>query len=651
MRRAARGSFKLAILFPLVAAAFLGGLVFWIQRHDMTPKVPADARATASLQAERGGALYAPGAQPGVPMWFELPDVQPTSQVGWFVKAGFRGLAGTPEPAIGKNFLAHYGFPVLHLAWPSHALPPSLPCDLGVPDPARACPVFSWRVLSHAHDREQLALLEGKGRLRDQQQTAFDDRVVSQWTAFITVKEKQELRPRWQGWLCDDARSTEMNTRIRAWGAERGLAAVAAETLQAQCAPPGARKRWWPWGAQVEEHAVLWTCASASCRAHLVHAGRIVEIELPGGVLKGTERTSAPQRLRAQVVQATWLALEEAAAAAQPGAALPDARARLKRELAWCEALDAHSQRALELTRDAEGLHKLWDQPDWRIATVHPRSPCARALHRILGLRATANDAAGQQALLAAAKRLAEIERARTGRLSEPLWTLVGEFIARQSGAPSVELLQWQAQDGFLHGRAEELLQAHDALGDAVGAMPPAARLKLRVMLAQAVESSGGRRSSDLYWLAAKDWAAAPETVEPERAASLLVWTALSARRLSQHERSNRLHALVPHLEDLARTLQKLPADDPRARAGQVATLALHAAWSANTLVKDGAPEAAQWRAWLTGWAAWTREALAATRPDVVQAVALHREAAAKSKALEPDCPGGPLLQCPIFVP
>jgi hypothetical protein len=249
--------------------------------------------------------------------------------------------------------------------------------------------------------------------------------------------------------------------------------------------------------------------------------------------------------------------------------------------------------------------------------------------------------------LVTTARRLAEIESENS--LSKPVWGLAKDLIARESGARSMALLQWRARQQHKRDEAEEVLAHYDALRDEIAKLPPKDRLALRLDLASVARDEGPQadQAQELKWEFARDWVQTPGVMElvPEQRLSTLVSTAQQSRRIPPGLPNPRLELLVPAMQAEARRFAEDKEMLAQHRLIYVATLSLHAAWHANRLAAH-TPEGVRWKEWLVQHAAWTETALPQAARDWVAGVAVHRDAALKGRATEPDCPGASLLNC-----
>lgn len=597
----------------------------------------------ATLVEEAFTVRFEPGKGAGVPMRLDWADTRPFAHTKYFERFGYRNQP--TESQLTKTALERMGFPYLTLVWPSLHMPDAPLCLSAAGLPQDSCPAFDIAL-------ESVPARSGTERLIPGE--------VWQWTAFHT--RRAGGRAEWAGWQCDAVRQQQMNREIGAPDAARRQWALHPLLLQARCSSPaGFLERRLPALAGFEEHAVVWTCGAAAddnarfgsgeCLASFTHAGRRVTLRLPGAAWTGDAEHRMPPllQLRPQLVEAAWRTLEDAAAAARKDAPAPEWQAPLAREMAWC---NQYAARTAELRRAgrATEAREAWSRGAWRLGTSDNRGPCARAFHRVLRvLENLPEDGKPPAPLVAAARGLAEIETSEVGYASRPVWALAKDLIARDAGARSMVLLQWRLQQQWQRDDADEALAHYDALREQVAQLPAKERLALRRAIASSGASSGplAERSPELRWEFARDWLQSPGVLElnDEERMWTLLQPAQHARRLPPDEANARLELLVPAMQAEARRIAQDPQLLTQTKLVYVATLSLHAAWHANRLVLQSA-EPTRWKDWLVQHAAWTETALPLTPRDWVTGVALHRDAALKGRATEPDCPGASALRC-----
>ncbi|QTD43677.1 hypothetical protein [Ottowia testudinis] len=672
---------RLQLILGLLAVALLIGLAAWTRQAPAPSASRTVANAMGELREEAGVIHYQPPAgQPGVPMQWDAADLERRWHLQYFIDHGYIGLRGNTEPAVSAQWIQSLGFPALQLAWPSLHMPPQPACGPG-DTLAEACPVFNMRLISRASDTREQALLHAREPLPRQQQIPFEQRTASQWAAFYTRADGQ-----WAGWLCDARRLQDQNDALATWGPEDGQWALPlGDNACLQASGWRERPLWRRWTvlSGLTEHPVLVRCSAAlrqppredsgrgdrietRCQALFEHAGRLIELDLPGRASGVPAPATAAERLRPQLIEAAWRTLQDAAAARVPTPA-----EALRREAAWCGELDAQSTRLrdeFKATRDQ--LSTVWNNPPLKVS-LDPGSPCTRAFHRVLDVWLRAPAAAKPEAAwLAAARQVGDAVRRHTRNVPEPVWSLVGQLMERAEGPASPALLAWQAQQPWVQSKAEVVLKRYDQVGDGIRALPVPERIRLRNDLGHALSRSdhlNHPRTPDLLWAAADEWMTVGHSAgglpTPE-AVSLLTFAATYARQpsaLPPSEAQGRLQHLVLGMEKLARQLAQVPAESAEARRIQVGTLAVHAAWHANHLALTGG-DAVRWRAWLGDWAAWSVTALPPPLPTTqgareldrgsawIRGVALHRDAALAGKATDPDCPGGALLGCAMGI-
>jgi hypothetical protein len=346
--------------------------------------------------------------------------------------------------------------------------------------------------------------------------------------------------------------------------------------------------------------------------------------------------------------EAAWRTLEDAAAAARKGAPEPDWQGALKKEMGWCEQYAARTVELRKAGRATEA-REAWGQSGWRIDSVANRGVCARALHRVLrALEKLPEDGKPPPLRVATARRLAEIE-VEAGSPSRPVWALARDLLAREAGPRSMALLQWRVQQHYRSDEGPELMAHYDALREQVAKLPPKERLALRRALANPNFGAGplAERVPELQWEFTRDWLQSPGVLElnREEILSLLLSPAERARRLPPDEANARLELLVPAMQAQARQWLQDPDLLTQTRLVFVATAAVHAAWHANRLAVQS-PDAPRWKQWLVEHHVWADAALPQAPRDWVAAIAAHRDAAAKGRATEPDCPGASVLAC-----
>lgn len=537
----------------------------------------------------------------------------------------------------------------------------------------------------------------------NQQQVPFAQRQVTQWMAFYTRGRD------FAGWLCDDMQLAQTAARVGTWGAEADLWAVPPTALAQQtCLTPSQWDLMVPSRlGGLRQHVVLWHCQqpieaapaswrpdSQSCTAEFLWGNYVVALHLPNEPAIHSRQPSPPPlaspasaytaALRPRMVEAAWQTLNQGLSG-QPTPPTPTAAARLAQELTWCARIqeaDRQIPPASPQDSAALALQHLGRRDEYQVDRgIHPGSVCSRALHRLLArIDGLPPGMAPPSDLMDTLQRLADATR-RGSAVPDPLLRGGQLLIARQSGEDSLPALRWLSRrDYYADGNTvKEMLDRYDRLQGSIDPLPPAERLRIRYPLAsgmqyqqafsQAPEGDRyGERLPALYAATVTDWQQAPaHTLSPLDEAQLLVSAARYARARSTSapgEGVSRaaLAELLPILEKQAKDFlqdTRLPVTDRVTLAGRVA---VNAAWTANALAIGQAP-GGMWQTWLTQWANWAEGAfppylptgatttgdttLLATRiPQILHAIAAHRDAAAQGENTVPDCPGARWMQC-----
>ena len=619
----------------LLTVGLLGGYWGW---KSHAAKTKGAQSGPPVLREESWSVRYAPGAgKAGLPMQLDILDVKQTLHLPFLVRAGMVGLKDQPAEELTPPQLGANGFPALELAWPSVHLPAADWCINQQAPTGAACPVFSMQLRSRPITEKDWALLNAKTVLADQESLTVTDRTVSLWTAFTTLThDAQRL---WAGWVCELDHLVGRNEDLHAWGLEEGVFPI--DLADVSCHVPTNRltRFWpelayhWPTLGGYDIHPVIWQCPlrkGAACEVQFEHQGRLVTLELPGGVMLGDMSATKPahQSTRPRLVQAAWAMLENAARQAENANDAPPLQQRwqqaLQQELAWCERLSQHHTTYLQTQAPAvaQTLQKAWSVSPWLISSPHPRGPCARSFHRLAHLLevagasktpATAFPAATWTQALAGAQRLAAVDKQQRQRPSEPVWRLVDELMMHHASATAptpaaiAARLNWQNTPERLSRGPVAVWAMLEAAGDALTHMPVADVMRLRMNLAWALErkvreeTDERRVSADdittLFLQASQAWLSLPadqDPLSPIDSVALLTHTATHVRRFghrpaadgsSRHTQAAQvLGTLIHGMERLAQGIAQHPNLTPTDRVAHLGTLAVHAAWHAEHL-------------------------------------------------------------------
>ncbi|MEN9844166.1 MAG: hypothetical protein RLZZ612_1995 [Pseudomonadota bacterium] len=711
------GLLAMVLMLLGLAGAYWGWksyVAYTHQSNTSTSRVPI-------LREEAWSVTYAPGAgKAGVPMQLDVLDVRQTLHLPFLVRTGMVGLKDQATDELGPERLGADGFPALELTWPSVHLPVTDWCMNNQVPTVAACPVFSIHLRSRALTEKDRALLHTKAVLADQEGLGMTSRTVSLWSAFTTVD--RDTRPLWAGWVCELDYLVERNEDLHSWGLEEGVFPI--DLADTTCHVPTTRltRFWpelayhWPTTGGYTLHPVIWQCPlreGSVCAAWFEHRGRLITLEIPGGVVWGdTAITPAYQRVRPQLIQAVWQMLENATHQALEGrdASVQYQRWQqaLQQELAWCERLSKHSASDQQGTTPAmaQKIQQVWSRPPWRINSPHPRGPCARGFHRLVHMLevvgqsqtpATAFPAAAWTQALASAQRLAAVEKQQLRQSSEAMWHLVDELMQHASASAGQPLavtlarLNWQNTPERLHRDPTAVLAMLNAAGDALTQMPAADLISLRMNLAWALERKVRDRGEDgdaaldqittLFLQASQAWLnVADDPLAPTDSVALLTHTAHHVRAFGKRlaadgnareaQAAAVLSVVVRGMETLAQRLARQSHLSPQERVALLGTLAVHGAWHAQYLAflpaqdtnavsptmrgrPSPPPLDAAWVEWLEQWTQWQASQLShlPQGSKLLAGVELHRDATRSGKRPTLDCPGAQLLGCKMAQP